>query len=56
MLNDGIIQGLALIGLALHLGAPLAGWWSGSMRLPVAVAVALSGLVTLADSSTAPGQ
>jgi hypothetical protein len=47
MLNDGIIKGLASIGLALHLGAPVLGWWLGSMRWPVAAVVALSGLVTL---------
>jgi len=47
MLTDGIIKILASIGVALHLGAPVFGWWIGSMRWPVAAVVALSGLVTL---------
>jgi hypothetical protein len=47
MLTDTSVKLLSAIGVALHLGAPLLGWFIGSMRWPVAAVVIVSGVVTL---------
>ena len=47
MLNDSTIKLLGTVAVALHLGAPVVGWWIGSMRWPIGAVVTVTAAVTL---------